>query len=431
MTTNPTLSGPIFKFSRETNAVRVENIPHNVNRLEILSLFSTLIGEIRSSQDLDDALEITFFTGDTARKALCISGYNVAGSKLVVTPIIRSASPALSQGGQQGKRNDMRRNLYVLGIPFGMTNQSLATLFSPHGTVSHCVILATLDGTSRRRGFVVMSTHEEARRAMATLGRNGKGSGLDISWAVVQRSKGFLDGGDRAGVVVPSPASTFGSPPPVFQKPSPADTQALPSLSNAATPVVLLANLPSLLFGAEDDLRGLVCPFGKVKALRLVKMPLSSTFTSAPAPGTTAAVVHYTTLSAAQDACRSLDGESYAGCTLRVVFLADPDAPSVPNSPLLAPPADPAQLGLPRLHSTFAGARCGPPAVKTLFDGRNVCNFISQDGYHLERPMQFPVYSVPSFVQYDAFPGYGELPARWIPTSVYARAPSRDMGYCV
>ncbi|KAF7293470.1 RRM domain-containing protein [Mycena indigotica] len=55
------LSGPVFKFSRERNAARVENIPDSANRLEILALFRTFIGDIRSSQDLDDALEITFF----------------------------------------------------------------------------------------------------------------------------------------------------------------------------------------------------------------------------------------------------------------------------------------------------------------------------------------------------------------------------------
>jgi hypothetical protein len=39
----------------------------SVNRLEVLALFSTLIGDIRASQDSDDALEITFFTADSAR----------------------------------------------------------------------------------------------------------------------------------------------------------------------------------------------------------------------------------------------------------------------------------------------------------------------------------------------------------------------------
>lgn len=44
-------------------------------------------------------------------------------------------------------------------------------MFSRYGTVSHCVILATVDNSSRRRGFVVMSSHEEAKSAMASLTR--------------------------------------------------------------------------------------------------------------------------------------------------------------------------------------------------------------------------------------------------------------------
>ncbi|KAJ6628018.1 hypothetical protein B0H10DRAFT_321322 [Mycena sp. CBHHK59/15] len=270
MTHTPSLPGPVFKFSRETNAVRVENIPHNVNRLDVLSLFSTLIGDIRVSQDSDEALEITFFTADSARKALCMSGYNVAGSALLVSSIVRAASPAQSHGHYQGRRADLRRNLYVLGVPFGITNQSLAALFASHGTVSHCVILATLDGASRRRGFVVMSTHEEARHAMAALGRSGKsGGGMDISWAVVQRSKGFLDGGDRAGVVYPTASALGCPPPPLGGQLLPDGYLTLPSLSPVPTTTLLLANLPSMLFGSEDDLRGLVCPFGSVKALRI------------------------------------------------------------------------------------------------------------------------------------------------------------------
>ncbi|KAF7319128.1 RRM domain-containing protein [Mycena chlorophos] len=425
MTNSPApLSGPVFKFSRETNAVRVENIPATVNRLEILSLFRTLIGEIRSSQDLDDALEITFFTGDNARKALCMSGYNVDGSSLVVTPIVRSASPALSQNGQ-GKRNDTRRNLYVLGIPFGMTNQALADLFGAYGTVSHCVILATLDGASRRRGFVVMSSHEEARRAMTALGRTGKTSGgLDISWAVVQRSKGFLDGGDRAGVVQP-PASTLKSPSPVPQKPLHVDGQSLPALSTCATAMVLLANLPSLLFNDENDLRGLACPFGNVKAMRMLKSSDLTLAGSGLAAGTTAAVVHYTTMAAAQDARRCLEGQSYAECIIRVAYLVDPDVRALSDALFDSPPILPS----PRLPATFAASRCSPAVAKPVFNGRNVCNFATNDvGYQWEQ-LQLPVHSVPSFVQYDTFPN--DMATRWFPMSVYGRAPSRDLGYCV
>ncbi|KAJ7196555.1 hypothetical protein GGX14DRAFT_672929, partial [Mycena pura] len=382
MTLTAHLSGPIFKFSRETNAVRVENILPSANRLEVVALFRSLIGEIRASQDSGDALEITFSTADAARKALCMSGYNIAGSVLRVTPIIRSASPAPCHSTPQGRRTDIRRNLYVLGVPFGMTNQTLAALFTPYGTVTHGVILATLDGASRRRGFVVMSTHEEAKRAMTALGRNGKGGGgLDISWAVVQRSKGFLDGGDRAGVVQSS-ASSLSSPSAPNDE-LPTDSQALPNLSATPTTTVLLANLPSLLFGSQDDLRGLVCPFGSVEALRIIQIPIPSFASGSPLSASVAAptpiiaaVVQYSTLSAAQDARHALDGELYAGCSVRVAYL-EAEPASAPESPLLETPTFPTQLSFPRpLSAPFvaSGSRCGLPMHKPVFDGRNVGN---------------------------------------------------------
>lgn len=44
-------------------------------------------------------------------------------------------------------------------------------MFSRFGTVAHAVILATVDNASRRRGFIVMNSHNEARAAMDGLSR--------------------------------------------------------------------------------------------------------------------------------------------------------------------------------------------------------------------------------------------------------------------
>lgn len=101
----------------------------------------------------------------------------------VVTAV--NTSPPTNCNKQQ---SDDRRNLYVLGLPFGLTKcvitnilsispslssirNEFAQVFSRYGTVSHCVILATADNSSRRRGFVVMSTNEEAKQAMTSLTR--------------------------------------------------------------------------------------------------------------------------------------------------------------------------------------------------------------------------------------------------------------------
>jgi hypothetical protein len=99
------------------------------------------------------------------------------------SPRIVSAIPPLKpRAAILAKSPDTRRNLYVLGLPFDLylwvshfvirnpfqrqSRTELSSIFSHFGTVTHCVILATVDNASRRRGFVVMSTHAEAKAAM-------------------------------------------------------------------------------------------------------------------------------------------------------------------------------------------------------------------------------------------------------------------------
>lgn len=42
-------------------------------------------------------------------------------------------------------------------------------LFVSYGMVEHSTLLSQLDGAGRRRGFVLMSTHYEAARAMEAM----------------------------------------------------------------------------------------------------------------------------------------------------------------------------------------------------------------------------------------------------------------------
>ncbi|KAJ6551541.1 hypothetical protein B0H19DRAFT_1297041 [Mycena capillaripes] len=93
LTTYP-ISIQVFKFSDETNTICVENIPQNVNRLEVFAFFSTLIADIHVSQASDEALEISIYTVDSSWKALCMARYNVAGSALLLmSPFAPSYHP--------------------------------------------------------------------------------------------------------------------------------------------------------------------------------------------------------------------------------------------------------------------------------------------------------------------------------------------------
>ncbi|KAF9475131.1 hypothetical protein BDN70DRAFT_841358 [Pholiota conissans] len=247
-----------------------------------------------------------------------MNGYTVAGTPLFVSTLTNS--PRCSKNSV-----DDRRNLYVLGLPFALSKNEFAALFTQYGTVSHCVILATVDNSSRRRGFVVMSSHEEAKRAMTALTRTQvKGHAIDVSWAVVQRSQGFLDGGDRAMLLdsrsnVPSP-----SPSPFERQRSITSDSSDSSLeSHEADPAslttsfvpttsLLVTNLPTLLFSQAQDLHPLFFPFGRIEKLEIVQVsPL----------GTMSVLVQYSRVNVAQEAKESLTGQLYGSCQIEARFV--------------------------------------------------------------------------------------------------------------
>jgi len=67
----------------------------------------------------------------------------------------------------------MAKKLYVGGIPYTSTQESLKEMFSQCGTVESAIIINDkMTGRSKGFGFVEMSTDEEAEKAIAEL--NGK-----------------------------------------------------------------------------------------------------------------------------------------------------------------------------------------------------------------------------------------------------------------
>ena len=88
----------------------------------------------------------------------------------------KKSTEVAREGKKLAQPLDQRRNLYVLGIPQHISLEQFTDLFSDFGVVSHAVILAVLDAFSRRRGFVVMSSNEEASRAMKRM------SGAVVQW---------------------------------------------------------------------------------------------------------------------------------------------------------------------------------------------------------------------------------------------------------
>ncbi|KAH0580897.1 hypothetical protein H2248_012052 [Termitomyces sp. 'cryptogamus'] len=384
--TAPESRNPKTWQSPAMNAVKVENVAVREDSSEIIALFNALIGRVKSSRYFQNAfgghLELTFYDQDSASKALCMSGYFIHGANLRVSPI----SVPLNQRSK--RPTDDRRNLYVLGLPFSLTKTEFMNLFSRYGTVTHCVILATVDNSSRRRGFVVMSSHQEAKLAMDSLTRTQlKGHCLDISWAVVQRSGGFLDGGDRAIPPEPRPNSRALSSASNQEDNGSANSSTtsisineieLASLapSLTPTPTLLVLNLPSLLFSQTQDMHPLFYPFGRIKKLSLVESPSHES---------TSVIVEYETAAIAQEAKETLHGQFYAGHEILVHYVRhksalldlapDSDAPyDNMNAPLaFEPPARQSLLGPFITHSG-------------LYQGQRLNNYFQNSGFRAQHP---------------------------------------------
>ncbi|KAG5646353.1 hypothetical protein DXG03_003676 [Asterophora parasitica] len=177
-----------------------------------------------------------------------------------------------------------------------------------------------------------MSTHDEAKLAMISLTRtNIKGHCLDISWAVVQRSQGFLDGGDRALPLDPRTSMT-GSFSHIVRQETPDSSSAnssstsisaseneLASLSPSLTPTptLLVTNLPTLLFSQTQDMHPLLYPFGRIKRLNPVETPSTEI---------KSVIVEYESTAIAQEARDTLQGQYYAGHQIAAQFVRSKSA---------------------------------------------------------------------------------------------------------
>lgn len=100
----------------------------------------------------------------------------------------------------------MAQKLYVGGLAYSTTEDSLGNLFAQAGTVaSVSIIIDKMSGRSRGFGFVEMGSDEEATKAVEMFnGQEFEGRTLTVNEARPQgdrprRSGGFNRGGDRGG----------------------------------------------------------------------------------------------------------------------------------------------------------------------------------------------------------------------------------------
>ena len=86
----------------------------------------------------------------------------------------------------------MASKLYVGGLAYSTTSESLRTLFAQYGTVESAAVVSDRDsGQSRGFGFVEMSTQPEAQEAIAKLdGQSFEGRPLKVNVANPKGSGG-------------------------------------------------------------------------------------------------------------------------------------------------------------------------------------------------------------------------------------------------
>jgi RNA recognition motif-containing protein len=93
----------------------------------------------------------------------------------------------------------MGRKLYVGNLPYSVTEQSLESTFSKHGTVESAKVITDRDtGQSKGFGFVEMRTDSEANAAIAGLnGTELDGRPIKVNEAKPQERRGPGGGGNR------------------------------------------------------------------------------------------------------------------------------------------------------------------------------------------------------------------------------------------
>ncbi|KKS65128.1 MAG: putative glycine-rich RNA binding protein [Parcubacteria group bacterium GW2011_GWA1_42_7] len=102
------------------------------------------------------------------------------------------------------KRNYMAKKLYVGGLSYGTTEDTLKETFSQAGTVETAtIIIDKMSGRSKGFGFVEMSSDEEAQKAVEMFnGTELEGRNLTVNEARPMEARprqGGFGGGNRGG----------------------------------------------------------------------------------------------------------------------------------------------------------------------------------------------------------------------------------------
>ncbi|KIJ36322.1 hypothetical protein M422DRAFT_69735 [Sphaerobolus stellatus SS14] len=314
--------------------VRVDchgTMPQQFNAQDVSNFLYTHAGctVLHATEQLEDGkkwIRLGFGDEDTQRKAVCMTGFPIGGATLEVTPLSKMSNSLTTKpkirSFSKKRGPDTRRNLYVLNLPHDLPEQAYHDLFLPHGTPTHTVLLKTYDSCSRRRGFVVMSKHEEAQQVIKWLdGFCLRGFQLRVTWANIDRSNGFLSGYDRTNLSPMAESPTMLSP----SISSTSITQRNP-ISSMDVHTIVASNIPSSVF-PKTEIDILFKPFGHIQNIEVItphSAPNHLLANLAPtSPIAQTAIVTYMNANDAIAAKNTLHGQVYEGFTLAVGFVSN------------------------------------------------------------------------------------------------------------
>jgi len=142
----------------------VNYLPNEWSEIELLAMFSSF-GEILSARVIRERFSrrskgfgfVKFTTDQAAEEAIRgLNGEIACGKRIKVA----FAKPRKSRA---------KANLFVSRFPSDWTSVALKRLFAPYGHIVECRVLRTVEGESKRCGFVRFSNEEDALQAILGL----------------------------------------------------------------------------------------------------------------------------------------------------------------------------------------------------------------------------------------------------------------------
>lgn len=142
----------------------VNYLPNEWSEIELLAMFSPY-GEILSARVIRERFSrrskgfgfVKFTTDQAAEDAIRnLNGEIACGKRIKVA----FAKPRKSRA---------KANLFVSRFPSDWTSVALKRLFAPYGDIVECRVLRTLEGESKRCGFVRFSNEEDSLQAILAL----------------------------------------------------------------------------------------------------------------------------------------------------------------------------------------------------------------------------------------------------------------------